>query len=257
MSLLEKKFLNFNNFIIFLCIFLSNDLVLSTSLPSCRKLESCFSLLSLFFFFGNRSVLVFFLRLRSLKPCLNNLLAILNALIWFLFHCFLSVLHFVVIHGIQEFRRRENAIEKMWDQVRNQFIRRKVSNVHVYDMLHASNKDFPFKEEFGLCHVFILDLISNITEITDVHSILMEEFAQGYWIRWNVFSLLKVHNQILNSRFLQIGGKCLYLILFRFDFFFAHCKLDFFEDIGIEYFPIEILNKALEVRLPLLIKFHN
>lgn len=256
MSLLEKKLFDFDNFFIFLSI-VSYKCIISLSVTPSWILKSCLPLLSLLLFLWDLSILVLFFIFRSLEPGLDDFLTFLYVLAWLLLHGLLTILNFASIHLGNEICWSHNAIENVRDQIRDKFIRWEVSNVHVHDMLHATNKDLTLEELLSLCHIFILDLISNVAEITDVDSVLMEELAQGTWVSWNILSFLKVGDQILNSCFLQILSKPHNFLLLSLNLLFTHSELDLFENIGIVYVPLDILDEILEIFLSLLIKLHN
>jgi len=142
-------------------------------------------------------------------------------------------------------------------QISQELIRGEVSDQLIDYVLHAPNENFPLKQELGLCHVFAFNLLSDVAQVSDVHTILMEELTERMRVCRNVLSLGKALDQIGHSSFLHETGEPFNLLFLLLDLLLGHGKLGVLEYIRVEYFLVKVLDEGLEVLLPALIELND
>jgi len=94
--------------------------------------------------------------------------------------------------------------------------------------------------------VLFFYLIGNVTKISDVDSILMEEVSERSGIGWYSFVSIQVLDQGLDCFLLQEFSKLGDFLFFYLDFIIGHCKLHLFEDIGVVHLILAFLKELLE-----------
>lgn len=105
-------------------------------------------------------------------------------------------------------------------------------------------------------HILSLNLLGYISKVADVDTILVEEIAQRLRIGRDILRLCEALDQGSRRCFLEESGQGLYFVLLHFDLILRHGELDILEDVGVEYFLVEVFDEALKVLLPALIELH-
>jgi hypothetical protein len=89
-------------------------------------------------------------------------------------------------------------------------------------VLEAAEYDLPLQLVLRLGHVLALDLLSNVSEVADVDTVLVEEIAQRLRVRWHILSLRKALDQRRGGCFLEESGQPLDLLLLSLDLILGH-----------------------------------